>query len=78
MHAEVITTGTELLLGETIDTNSAYIARALRNIGLDLYYLITVGDNELRMAEMLEEALELQMSSGGRVASAPRFRQARP
>jgi len=58
MHAEVITTGTELLLGETIDTNSAYIARALRGIGLNLYYLITVGDNEQRMAEMLEQALE--------------------
>jgi nicotinamide-nucleotide amidase len=58
MHAEVITTGTELLLGETIDTNSAYIARALRDIGLDLYYLITVGDNEMRMAEMLDQALD--------------------
>ena len=58
MHAEVITTGTELLLGETVDTNSAYIARALRDIGLDLYYLITIGDNEQRMAETLEQALE--------------------
>lgn len=58
MQAEVITTGTELLLGETVDTNSAYIARALRGIGLNLYYMITVGDNERRMADVLAQALD--------------------
>lgn len=68
MHAEIITTGTELLLGETVDTNSAYIARALRGIGLDLYYLITVGDNEHRLADMLQEALgrsDVIITTGG-------------
>jgi len=68
MHAEIITTGTELLLGETVDTNSAYIARALRGIGLDLYYLITVGDNEYRMADMLRQALgrsDVIITTGG-------------
>jgi len=58
MHAEIITTGTELLLGEIVDTNSAYIARCLRGIGLDLFYLHTVGDNEGRMADMLDQALD--------------------
>jgi len=68
MRAEIITSGTELLLGETVDTNSAYIARCLRGIGVDLYYLHTVGDNEGRMAEMLTEALrrsDLIITTGG-------------
>jgi len=37
MHAELITSGSELLLGQLVDTNSAFIARALRNIGLNLF-----------------------------------------
>jgi nicotinamide-nucleotide amidase len=58
MNAEIITIGTELLLGETVDTNSAYIARALRDIGLDLYYQTTVGDNKERVAAVITAALE--------------------
>jgi nicotinamide-nucleotide amidase len=68
MRAEIITSGTELLLGETVDTNSAYIARCLRDIGVDLYYLHTVGDNQTRMADMLSEALrrsDLVITTGG-------------
>ena len=42
--AEIVTIGTELLLGEIHDTNSRYIARVLRDIGVDLYRLTTVGD----------------------------------
>ncbi len=58
MHAEIIATGSELLLGEVVDTNSTYIARQLRDIGLNLYFKTVVGDNELRMAEALSIALK--------------------
>ena len=58
MHAEIVTTGTELLLGEIVDTNAAYIARRLRTIGLNLFYKTTVGDNEERMTLVLRQALD--------------------
>jgi nicotinamide-nucleotide amidase len=57
MHAEVITSGSELLLGQLVDTNSAFIARTLRSIGLNLFYKTTVGDNEDRMVEVLRIAI---------------------
>jgi nicotinamide-nucleotide amidase len=58
MNAEIITTGTELLLGEILDTNAPFIARQLRAIGLNLYYKTTVGDNRDRLAYALRQALE--------------------
>lgn len=58
MNAEVISIGTELLLGEIVDTNTTHIARRLRTIGLDLYYTTSVGDNETRSAEVIRRALE--------------------
>lgn len=58
MNTEIILTGTELLLGETIDTNSAMIAKHLHQIGLDVYYKTTVGDNQGRIQEVLEIALK--------------------
>jgi nicotinamide-nucleotide amidase len=57
MNAEIITSGTELLLGETVDTNSTFIARALRDIGVNLYFKTSVGDNVERMALALRQAL---------------------
>ncbi|MDI7276063.1 MAG: CinA family nicotinamide mononucleotide deamidase-related protein, partial [Anaerolineae bacterium] len=57
MQAEIVSIGTELLLGEIVDTNAAYIARQLTTIGLNLYYKTTVGDNEGRIASVLKEAL---------------------
>lgn len=68
MHAEIITTGTELLLGEIVDTNSTYIARRLCEIGLDLYYKISVGDNEERTALVLRQGLarsDVIITTGG-------------
>ena len=53
MHAEIVMIGTELLLGEIVDTNANRLALALRDIGLDLYYKTTVGDNLARMTEVL-------------------------
>lgn len=58
MNAEIVTSGTELLLGEIVDTNSAYIARALRDIGVNLFFKTSVGDNIPRMALALRQALE--------------------
>lgn len=58
MQAEIVTIGTELLLGEIIDTNSAWIAQQLTTIGLNLYYTTTVGDNLARVADVLRQALQ--------------------
>jgi len=58
MRAEVITIGTELLLGESVDTNSVFIGQQLASIGLDLHYKTAVGDNRGRIAEVLRAALE--------------------
>ena len=68
MRAEIVLTGTELLLGEIVDTNSVKIARMLREIGLNLHYKSTVGDNEDRIAEVLRHALtrvDFVIVSGG-------------
>jgi len=68
MHAEIVMVGTELLLGEIVDTNANRLAIALRDIGLDLYYKTTVGDNEDRITEVLNLALdrsEVVITSGG-------------
>jgi molybdopterin-biosynthesis enzyme MoeA-like protein len=43
--AEIITIGTELLLGETANTNTRFLARILCGLGMDLYRTLTVGDN---------------------------------
>lgn len=58
MHAEIISIGTELLLGEIDDTNATYIARRLRDAGINLYFRTTVGDNEARIAEAVDAALD--------------------
>ncbi len=56
MNAEIIAIGTELLLGEITDTNSAHIARVLREIGLDLWWMSVVGDNEARISALVDQA----------------------
>jgi nicotinamide-nucleotide amidase len=68
MHAEIVMIGTELLLGELIDTNANRLAKALREIGLDIYYKTTVGDNEARITEVFNLALDRSdviITSGG-------------
>ena len=49
MKVEVITTGTELLLGEILNTNFTWLARELNLRGFDVLYQTTVGDNPVRM-----------------------------
>ena len=56
--AEIISIGTELLLGEIIDTNARFLARSLRDIGVDLYRKTTIGDNIQRIATAIQESLE--------------------
>ena len=58
MEAEIITIGTELLLGEIVDTNTRTIARSLRDIGLDLYRTTSVGDNIERIAQAVRESTD--------------------
>lgn len=57
-NAEILTIGTEILLGEIVDTNSAHIAQVLRQAGLNLYATATVGDNVDRISRALTSSLE--------------------
>ena len=68
MKAEIISIGTELLLGEITDTNSSYIASQLPLLGIDLYWITVVGDNPTRLRECLERALsrsDIVLTTGG-------------
>ncbi|MFB0508408.1 MAG: CinA family nicotinamide mononucleotide deamidase-related protein [Thermodesulfobacteriota bacterium] len=58
MKAQIITIGTELLIGQIIDTNSAHIAQRLTPLGIDLAYVTAVGDDRAEMAETLSLALK--------------------
>ena len=67
-NAEIISIGTEILLGEIVDTNAQYIARALKEAGIDLFRKTTIGDNAARIALALSEALDrsdIIITSGG-------------
>src|SRR4030043_1486414 len=66
--AEIITIGTELLLGEIVDTNSAFLARSLRDAGIDLFRETTVGDNIRRIAQAIQQSLarsDIVITTGG-------------
>ena len=68
MIVEVVNTGTELLLGEILNTNFQYLSRQLNKLGYDVLYQTTVGDNETRLRSVLEIALEradIVITTGG-------------
>ena len=68
MNAEIVSIGTEILLGEIIDTNSAYIASHLPSLGIDVYYKHVVGDNLGRLSAVIGAAAEradIVITSGG-------------
>ncbi len=68
MIAEIVTIGTELLLGEIVDTNAAHIAQQLTAVGVDHYFTTTVGDNEGRVILALQNALaraDVVIATGG-------------
>jgi nicotinamide-nucleotide amidase len=66
--AEIISIGTELLLGEIVDTNARFIAQLLRDSGIDLYRKSTIGDNPTRIAATIQEGLaraDIIITTGG-------------
>lgn len=68
MTAEIISVGTELLLGQVVDTNSVYLSQQLAKLGIDLYRRLTVGDNPQRIAGAVREALsraDIVLLTGG-------------
>lgn len=58
ISAEIITVGTELLLGQIVDTNSTWIAEKLASVGVNLFYRTAVGDNPTRMEDSFRRALK--------------------
>ena len=68
MIAELICVGTELLMGQILNTNAHFIAQELAPSGIDMYHQIVVGDNPKRLAEVVETALsraDVVLFSGG-------------
>ena len=68
MRAEILSCGTELLLGHITDTNATYLAQSLAALGIDLYFVSQVGDNQGRIVETLQRAWErsnLVIMTGG-------------
>ena len=68
MKAEIISIGTEILIGDILDTNTNYIAQRLPALGIDLYYTHQIGDNPARLTELLRLAWsrsDLILSTGG-------------
>ena len=68
LTAEIIAIGTEILLGDIVNTNAAYLARGLAALGIDTYHQEVVGDNPARVLETLKKAFEranLVITSGG-------------
>lgn len=56
MKAEIIAVGTELLLGQVVNTNATFLSKALADSGIEVYYHTVVGDNPGRLEELLEVA----------------------
>ena len=56
MRAEIISIGTEILMGEILDTNARYMAQRLPAMGIDLFYMHQIGDNLDRLAELIDAA----------------------
>ena len=68
MNAEIIAIGSELLLGQIIDSNSAWIAQRLAENGINLFYKTVVGDNPERMKEIITKSIDrsnIVITTGG-------------
>ncbi len=68
MNAEIISVGTELLLGQIVNTNAKYLSEKMAEIGVDVYYHTTVGDNKERFKKALqiaEKRADLVITTGG-------------
>ncbi|UVI32569.1 competence/damage-inducible protein A [Paenibacillus spongiae] len=56
MRAEIIAVGTELLLGQIVNTNATYLSQGLAEMGIDVYFQTVVGDNAARISQAIELA----------------------
>ncbi len=68
MKAAIFSIGTELLLGEIVNTNVVYLSKMLNLFSIDVLYHHTVGDNPKRLKELLEESfakVDLIITTGG-------------
>lgn len=68
MKAVILTIGTEILFGQLINTNSAFLSKELQDLGIDVMYHYSVGDNPVRLKQMLEIAYkdcDLVITTGG-------------
>ena len=65
MTAEIICVGTELLLGDIVDSNSQFLSRELAAHGISVLRQSTVGDNPQRLSLLLRQALERIINEGG-------------
>ena len=68
MNAEILSVGTELLLGGTVNTDARDISLALAELGVNVYWHTVVGDNPTRLAEALELArrrVDIVITTGG-------------
>lgn len=68
MKAEIIAIGTEILLGDIINSNAQYLAQELASLGIDMYYQQVVGDNEGRIMHAFDEAYsrsDIIITTGG-------------
>ena len=68
MNAEIVAIGSELLLGQIIDSNSAWISKRLAENGINLFYKTIVGDNPERMDYILSKSLsraDIVITCGG-------------
>ncbi len=68
MKSEIVAVGTELLLGDIVNTNAQYLSRKLADLGIDVYYHLAVGDNLQRLTDTIKTSLErcdLVITSGG-------------
>ncbi|NCB29917.1 MAG: competence/damage-inducible protein A [Clostridia bacterium] len=68
MNAEIIAVGTEILLGDIVNTNAQYIARGLSNLGINVYFQTVVGDNPARLESCLnlaKERADIIITTGG-------------
>ncbi len=68
MIVELVSVGTEILLGDIVNTNSNYLAKKCAELGITNYYQVTVGDNEKRLADVIKTSLsrcDILVLSGG-------------
>lgn len=68
MNAEIIAVGTELLMGQVVNTNASFLSSELSLLGIDVYHQVVVGDNPKRLLEVIqvaEQRSDLVILSGG-------------